>query len=96
MDGYDTIKTNTEFLRSKIGIVAQEPTLFDDTIGNNIKYGCLSRDVSMDEVIKASEIASLHDFVKNMELGYDSPAGKNFIHSRRLVLLIEKDVKYKD
>ena len=80
VDGYDTTKTNTEFLRHKIGIVAQEPTLFDDTIGNNIKYGDLSRDVTMEEVIEASKTASLHDFVKNMELGYDSPAGEDFVY----------------
>lgn len=40
----------------------------------------------MDEVIKASEIASLHDFVKNMELGYDSPAGE--FKSKRAIVLV--------
>ena len=48
VDGYDTSETNTEFLRGKIGIVAQEPTLFDDTIGNNIRYGDLSREGILD------------------------------------------------
>merc|ERR1712235_72447 len=49
VDGYDTSKTNTKFLRAQIGIVAQEPTLFDDTIGNNIRYGDLSRELSIEE-----------------------------------------------
>ena len=63
--------------RSNIGIVAQEPTLFDTTIGENIKYGCLSREVTDEEMIRASKIASLHDFIKDLPLGYDTPAGKN-------------------
>merc|ERR1712131_411250 len=75
VDGYDTSKTNTKYLRAQIGIVAQEPTLFDDTIGNNIRYGDLSRELSIEEVERASKIASLHDFVKDMPLGYDTPAG---------------------
>ena len=62
-------------MRAQIGIVAQEPTLFDDTIGNNIRYGDLSRELSIEEVERASKIASLHDFVKDMPLGYDTPAG---------------------
>ena len=62
-------------MRAQIGIVAQEPTLFDDTIGNNIRYGDLERDLTHEDVVRASTIASLHDFVKDMPLGYDTPAG---------------------
>ena len=75
VDGHDTTKTNTKFLRSHIGIVAQEPTLFDCTIGENIKYGCLEREVTDEEMIRASTIASLHDFIKDMPEGYNTPAG---------------------
>lgn len=79
VDGHDTTKTNTKFLRSHIGIVAQEPTLFDATIGENIRYGCLDgkdgKDITQEDIIKASTIASLHDFIKDMPLGYDTPAG---------------------
>ena len=75
VDGHDTRKTNTKFLRSQIGIVAQEPTLFDATIGENIRYGCLDKELSQEEVIRASTMASLHDFIKDMPLGYDTPAG---------------------
>jgi ABC-type multidrug transport system fused ATPase/permease subunit len=56
--------------------VAQEPTLFDDTIGNNIRYGDLdNKKLTQEDVIRASTIASLHDFVKDMPQGYDTPAG---------------------
>lgn len=71
------IKFSLKKFRSNIGIVAQEPTLFDTTIGENIKYGCLSREVTDEEMIKASKIASLHDFIKDLPLGYDTPAGKS-------------------
>ena len=71
-------------MRAQIGIVAQEPTLFDDTIGNNIRYGDLSRELSIEEVERASKIASLHDFVKDMPLGYDTPAGKSLRSQGRL------------
>lgn len=54
------------FLRSQIGIVSQEPVLFDCTIAENIQYGDNSRSVTMEEIIEASKKAFLHDFV--MEL----------------------------
>jgi len=75
VDGHDTMKTNTKFLRSNIGIVAQEPTLFDATIGENIRYGALDRQLTDEEVIEASKTASLHDFVKDLPLGYETPTG---------------------
>ena len=42
---------NLPFVRSKLGIVSQEPVLFDRTIAENIQYGDNSRAVSMEEVI---------------------------------------------
>ena len=80
VDGHDTTKTNTKFLRSNIGIVAQEPTLFDATIGENIRYGALDRQLTDEEVIEASKTASLHDFVKDLPLGYETPTGLASLH----------------
>ena len=82
VDGHDTTKTNTKFLRSNIGIVAQEPTLFDATIGENIAYGALHKKITQEDIIRASTIASLHDFVKDMPEGYDTPAGLLSIYKR--------------
>uniref|UniRef100_A0A0E9ULG5 ABC transporter domain-containing protein n=1 Tax=Anguilla anguilla TaxID=7936 RepID=A0A0E9ULG5_ANGAN len=39
IDGHDSRQVNVQFLRSKIGIVSQEPILFDCSIAENIKYG---------------------------------------------------------
>lgn len=63
IDGHDSTGVNVPFLRSKIGIVSQEPVLFDCSIAENIKYGDNMREVSMDEVIAAAKKAQLHDFV---------------------------------
>ena len=48
LDGMDITELAPEFLRSQIGIVSQEPTLFHDTVANNIRYG--RPDASMEEV----------------------------------------------
>lgn len=66
MDGHATSNVNISFLRSKIGIVSQEPVLFEGSIADNIKYGDNSRDVSLDEVIEAAKKAQLHEFVMSL------------------------------
>lgn len=66
IDGRDTRQVNIRFLRSKIGIVSQEPVLFDCSIVDNIKYGDNSREISMDEVITAAKKAQLHEFVMSL------------------------------
>lgn len=63
IDGRESRGVNVSFLRSKIGIVSQEPVLFDCSIAENIKYGDNLREVSMDEVVAAARKAQLHDFV---------------------------------
>jgi ATP-binding cassette subfamily B (MDR/TAP) protein 1 len=54
---------NLFWLRSKIGIVSQEPILFDATIAENIAYGDNSRQVTMEEIIFAAKKANIHDFI---------------------------------
>ncbi|XP_067891280.1 bile salt export pump-like isoform X2 [Heterodontus francisci] len=75
IDGRNTETVNTVFLRSKIGIVSQEPVLFACSIAENIKYGDNSRQVNMDEVIAASKKAQLHDFVMSLPKKYDTNVG---------------------
>ncbi|XP_078084324.1 bile salt export pump [Mustelus asterias] len=75
IDGHNTETVNIVFLRSKIGIVSQEPVLFDCSIAENIKYGNNSRQVSMDEVTAASRKAQLHDFVMSLPKKYDTNVG---------------------
>lgn len=74
IDGHVSSRVNVPFLRSKIGIVSQEPILFDCSIAENIKYGDNSREISMDEVIDAAKKAQLHGFVMSLpEVAYTFP-----------------------
>ncbi len=57
---------NISWLRNQIGIVSQEPILFDRTIADNIKYGANYREVSSDEVIEAAKAANIHSFVDSL------------------------------
>ena len=66
---------NVPFMRSKIGIVSQEPVLFDRSIADNIKYGDNTREVSMEEVIDAAKKSNIHNFVKDLPQGYDTNVG---------------------
>ncbi|XP_073490099.1 bile salt export pump-like isoform X2 [Aquarana catesbeiana] len=75
IDGRISKNINVSFLRSKIGIVSQEPVLFDCSISENIKYGDNSKQLSMDQVIEASKKAQLHDFVMGLPDKYDTNVG---------------------
>ncbi|KAG7464134.1 hypothetical protein MATL_G00183980 [Megalops atlanticus] len=75
IDGHDSTNVNVQFLRSKIGIVSQEPILFDCSIAENIKYGDNQREVTMNDVIAAAKKAQLHDFVMALPEKYDTNVG---------------------
>uniref|UniRef100_A0A7N6FB64 Bile salt export pump n=1 Tax=Anabas testudineus TaxID=64144 RepID=A0A7N6FB64_ANATE len=75
IDGHESNRVNVPFLRSKIGIVSQEPVLFDCSIAENIKYGDNSREIGMNEVISAAKKAQLHDFVMSLPEKYDTNVG---------------------
>ncbi|XP_027025790.2 bile salt export pump [Tachysurus fulvidraco] len=75
IDGHDSNDINVPFLRSKIGIVSQEPILFDCSIAENIRYGDNQRELSMDDVISAAKKAQLHDFVMSLPEKYDTNVG---------------------
>ncbi|RUS91669.1 hypothetical protein EGW08_000642 [Elysia chlorotica] len=75
LDNYGIKDLNIEWLRSQIGLVSQEPILFDRSIADNIAYGDNSRTVSMDEIIQAAKSANIHNFVQSLPLGYDTNVG---------------------
>ena len=66
MDGKPIKSLNVAWLRSQMGIVSQEPVLFDCSIHENIEYGDNSRQVPMDEVIAAARAANIHDFISSL------------------------------
>ena len=63
MDSKELRELNVKWLRSKIGLVSQEPVLFDGSIADNIRYGDLSREISDEEVEAAATAANIHDFI---------------------------------
>lgn len=74
IDGYDLRQVCLDSLRTQIGIVLQETTLFTGTIRDNIAYG--RTDASQEEVIAAAKAAAAHDFIMSFPLGYDTPVGE--------------------
>ncbi|XP_052095836.1 ATP-dependent translocase ABCB1-like isoform X5 [Mytilus californianus] len=75
LDQYNVKDLNVPWLRSQIGIVSQEPILFDCSIRDNIAYGDNSRTPSMDEIIKAARNANIHEFISSLPDGYDTNVG---------------------
>ena len=57
---------NIRWLRSKIGIVSQEPVLFNCSIADNIRYGANFRDVSDEEIVEAAKAANIHTFIETL------------------------------
>jgi ATP-binding cassette subfamily B protein len=74
IDGWDVRDLTIESLRSQIGIVFQEVTLFAGTIKENIAFG--RSEATMEEVIAAAEAAEAHDFITSFEEGYDTLVGE--------------------
>ncbi|CAH2056009.1 unnamed protein product, partial [Iphiclides podalirius] len=73
LDGRD-IKRSLSLprLRAQLGLVQQEPALFERSLRDNIAYGDNSRVVPLDEVIHAAKQANVHDFISSLPLGYDT------------------------
>ena len=66
VDGKDIRNLNVKWLRSKIGIVSQEPVLFDASIAENIRYGANDREVTDTEVEEAARNANIHNFITSL------------------------------
>ncbi len=74
IDGEDYRNLPLQSLREQIGIVLQEPFLFNGTIAENISYG--KPGSSMEEIIAAARAANAHNFVLSKPDGYDTMVGE--------------------
>jgi ATP-binding cassette, subfamily B, bacterial MsbA len=74
IDGQDIKHVTVDSLRDAIGLVTQDPVLFDDTIRANIAYGAKPIDES--QVIQAAKAAAAHDFIMSLPKGYDTRVGE--------------------
>jgi ABC-type multidrug transport system fused ATPase/permease subunit len=68
MNSKDISSVQLDRLRAQLGIVSQEPILFDRTIAENIAYGDNSREVAMDEIIDAAKKSNIHNFISSLPL----------------------------
>ncbi|WP_185870443.1 ABC transporter ATP-binding protein [Blattabacterium cuenoti] len=76
IDGTNIKCLKTRDYRRLLGMVTQEPVLFNDSVFNNIALG-REKIVSMDSVIQAAKVANAHCFIKKLPKGYDTVIGYN-------------------
>ena len=74
IDAVDVRRIRLEDLRGQIGLVAQEPFLFDGTIAANIGYG--KPGATFEEVMRAARAANAHEFIVAKPDGYDMKVGE--------------------
>jgi len=75
LDGVELNRYTRRYLRQHIGIVEQEPFLFSRTIRENISYG-VGREVTDEEIEKATRAAAIHDVILTFPHGYDTMVGE--------------------
>ena len=74
IDGVSLKNFKVESVRAKMGIVSQESILFNDSIFNNIAFG--KPECTLEEVIHAAKVANAHQFISQMEGGYEAMIGE--------------------
>ena len=74
IDGKDIRSLTLSSLRRNIGVVQQDVYLFTGTIRDNIIYG--KPDATREEIIRAAKLANAHDFIMELENGYDTFVGE--------------------
>ena len=70
----DYKELSLDAIQSRIGVVLQTPYLFSGTITENIRYGKL--DATEDEIAQAAKLAGAHDFIADLEKGYQEEVGE--------------------
>jgi ATP-binding cassette subfamily B multidrug efflux pump len=73
IDGLPLASFSDEHFRASVGLVPQEPFLLAANARENIAMG---RDISESDIVAAAKAARVHDFILQLELGYDTPLGE--------------------
>jgi ATP-binding cassette subfamily B protein len=74
IDGQDIKQYTQRSVQSAIGVVPQEPVMFNESIFYNISYGKYG--ATKEEVVQAAKLAYIHDFISKLPLGYDTLVGE--------------------
>ena len=77
LDGTNIKDLNLQWLRNQIGVVSQEPVLFNVSIAENISYG--KEGATMDDIHTAAKTANAHNFISELPDGYDTLVGEGGI-----------------
>uniref|UniRef100_A0A0D9V4I1 MDR-like ABC transporter n=1 Tax=Leersia perrieri TaxID=77586 RepID=A0A0D9V4I1_9ORYZ len=75
LDGVELKNLKLSWLRDQMGLVSQEPVLFNDTIHANIAYGGKGQ-VTEQEIIAAAKAANAHEFISSLPQGYSTTVGE--------------------
>jgi ATP-binding cassette subfamily B (MDR/TAP) protein 1 len=75
LDGVEIKNLKINWLRDQMGLVSQEPVLFNDTIRANIAYG-KQGEVTEEELIKVTKLADAHKFISSLPQGYQTTVGE--------------------
>ncbi len=75
IDGYDIRKVTIKSLREQLGVVPQEPFLFQGSIAYNIAFG--RPDAGREDIIAAAKAANAHEFIERLPDGYDTEILEN-------------------
>nr|XP_029116814.1 ABC transporter B family member 4 isoform X2 [Elaeis guineensis] len=78
LDGIEIQRFQLRWFRQQMGLVSQEPSLFNDTIRANIAYGKEGKATEA-EIVAAAELANAHKFVSGLQKGYDTLVGERGI-----------------
>ncbi|XP_030202195.1 antigen peptide transporter 2a [Gadus morhua] len=74
LDGHPICSYQHHYLHRKVSVVTQEPVIFSRSIRDNIAYGL--PDCSLDDVQQAAKKANAHNFISQLEKGYDTEVGE--------------------
>jgi len=74
IDGKKIEDYNVPWLRSQMGLVSQEPILFDTTIAENIAISCPG--ATMEQIEETARLANAHGFISKLDQGYQTRAGE--------------------
>ena len=74
VDGHDVRDLTQDSLHAAMGVVTQDPHLFHDTIGNNLRYA--RPDATDEQLVEACRAAQIHEVIADLPEGYDTVVGE--------------------
>jgi ATP-binding cassette subfamily B protein len=87
INGHDIANVDPAFIRQHIGVVSQDPFLFDGSIADNIRYG--KANATDEEVLEAARVAHVTNFADELPLGLDTPVGSRGTQLRSVDVVVD-------